>query len=104
MSSALAMRPELWSFFLSRAVNLDHSQSPWGLAATAWAEPPALALAAAPVDPDGRGVTGGFPAAPVVEDLVTPFGDAFFTILVEGARRKLASWAQEAAAAMARRD
>src|SRR3954470_24971912 len=90
MPSALGTRPVSWSFFLSRAVNLDRSRLPWGLVAAAWAEPPAPALAAAPADPEGRGAAGGFPAAPVVVELLVPLEDTFFTIFVEGARRKLA--------------
>src|SRR4051794_1036099 len=102
ISSASATRPALWSFFLSRAVNLERSQSPWGFVAATWAEPPAPSLAAAPVDPDGRGFTGGFPAAPVAVELEVPFVAPFFTIVAWSEEEIDSSWAQEAAAAMAR--
>src|SRR4051794_5939788 len=79
-SSALGMRPVARSFFLSRDMNFERSQSPWGPVAAAGAGPPAAVLAAALADPEGHGAAGGFLEAPVAAEPMATLEDPFFTI------------------------
>src|SRR4051812_24701811 len=67
MSSTLGTRPLARSLFLSRDMNFEHPQSPWGPATTAGTGPPVPVLAAALADPAGGGAAGGFLAAPAAE-------------------------------------
>src|SRR3954453_19590423 len=91
MSSALGTRPVARSLFLSRDVNFERSQSPWGPATTEGAGPPAPVLAAALADPAGCGAPSSFPAAPAAAEPAAPLEDPFFTIFVAVARWRLPS-------------